>query len=97
LANVYVELELARSVAYRAAWSVAVDDPDAEEAVATATTAAGHAAVDGCEQAIQAMGGVGFTWEHPLHRLYKRAQWIEAFEGSGRVHRADLAALLLDG
>jgi alkylation response protein AidB-like acyl-CoA dehydrogenase len=97
LANVYAELELARSVAYRAAWCVALDDPDADEAVATATVAAGHAAVNGCENAIQSMGGTGFTWDHPLHRLYKRAQWIESFEGFGRMHRADLAALLLDG
>ncbi len=97
LANVYAGLELARSLAYRAAWCVAVADPDADEAVACATVAAGHAAVDGCENAIQAMGGVGFTWDHPLHRLYKRAQWIEAFEGFGRSHRADLATLLLDG
>jgi alkylation response protein AidB-like acyl-CoA dehydrogenase len=97
LANVYAELELARSVAYRAAWCVAVDDPDTDEAVATATVAAGHAAVEGCESALQTMGGIGFTWDHPLHRLYKRAQWIEAFEGFGRAHRADLAALLLDG
>ncbi len=97
LANVYAGLELARSLAYRAAWCVAVDDPDADEAVATATAAAGHAAVDGCENAIQSMGGIGFTWDHVLHRLYKRAQWIEAFEGVGRAHRADLAALLLDG
>jgi alkylation response protein AidB-like acyl-CoA dehydrogenase len=96
LANVYTGLELARSLAYRAAWCVAVGDPDADEAVASATVAAGHAAVDGCENAIQAMGGIGFTWDHPLHRFYKRAQWIEAFEGAGRLHRAELAAALLD-
>ena len=42
------------------------------------------------------MGGIGFTWDHPMHRFYKRAQWLDAFEGSGRVHRADLAATLLD-
>jgi alkylation response protein AidB-like acyl-CoA dehydrogenase len=96
LANVYAALQLARSLAYRAAWCVAVDDADTDEAVASATVAAGQAAVSGCEQAIQAMGGIGFTWDHPLHRLYKRAQWINAFEGFPRAHRADLAALLLD-
>jgi acyl-CoA dehydrogenase len=95
LANVYTGLELARSLAYRAAWCVALDDADADEAVASATVAAGQAAVSGCENAIQSMGGIAFTWDHPLHRLYKRAQWIEGFEGFGRAHRADLAALLL--
>jgi alkylation response protein AidB-like acyl-CoA dehydrogenase len=95
LANVYTALELARSLAYRAAWCVDADSAEADEAVASATVSAGAAAVAGCENAIQAMGGIGFTWDHPLHRFYKRAQWIEAFEGAGRVHRADLAAALL--
>ena len=34
-----------------------------------------------CERSIQVHGGIGFTWEHPLHRYYKRAQWIQAFDG----------------
>jgi acyl-CoA dehydrogenase len=96
LANVYTALELARSLAYRAAWCVSADAPEVDEAVASATASAGSAAVFGCENAIQAMGGIGFTWDHPLHRFYKRAQWIEAFDGSSRAHRADLAAVLLD-
>jgi alkylation response protein AidB-like acyl-CoA dehydrogenase len=41
-------------------------------------------------------GGIGFTWEHPLHRYYKRAQWIEAFGGYPAKQRADVAAKLLD-
>ena len=32
-----------------------------------------EAAVLACETSIQAHGGIGFTWEHPLHRYYKRA------------------------
>jgi alkylation response protein AidB-like acyl-CoA dehydrogenase len=94
LANVYMALELARSLAYRAAWAVAADASDVDEAVASATVSAGRAAVFGCENAIQAMGGIGFTWDHPLHRFYKRAQWIEGFEGFGKAHRTDLAALI---
>jgi len=39
--------------------------------------AAGEAAVLACEKSIQAHGGIGFTWEHPLHRYYKRALWLE--------------------
>jgi alkylation response protein AidB-like acyl-CoA dehydrogenase len=97
LADVYAALALGRSLAYRAAWCVAVDDPAADEAVATAAVAAARAAVGGCEGAIQAMGGIGFTWDHPLHRFYKRAQWIAAFDGVPSAHRAELAALLLTG
>ena len=50
-----------------------------------------------CETAIQAHGGIGFTWEHVLHRLYKRALWIESFLASGTRLRAEVAAALLEG
>ena len=45
-----------------------------------------------CETAIQVHGGIGFTWEHVLHRLYKRALWIESFGASGTTLRAEVAA-----
>ena len=48
-----------------------------------------------CETAIQVHGGIGFTWEHVLHRLYKRALWIESFAASGSSLRAEVAASLL--
>lgn len=96
VANIYTAVQLAKSLAYRAAWCVAEHDPAVDEACTTARISAGQAAVFACENAIQAMGGIGFTWEHPLHRFYKRAQWINGFDGVPRVHRAELAAMLLD-
>ena len=57
--------------------------------------AAGEGAVFACELSIQAHGGIGFTWEHILHRYYKRAQWINTFEGTGRTHRAIVADRIL--
>jgi alkylation response protein AidB-like acyl-CoA dehydrogenase len=65
--------------------------------VAAAKAATTEGAVLSCENAIQAHGGIGFTWDHVLHRYYKRAQWLEAFEGYGRAHRAAVAAAVLDG
>ena len=53
-------------------------------------------AVAACERSIQVHGGIGFTWEHPLHRYYKRAQWIDAFGGHAAAQRAVVAAALLD-
>jgi alkylation response protein AidB-like acyl-CoA dehydrogenase len=96
LADTYVETELARSLAYWAAWCVAQDDPQAELAAAAAKSAAGEAAVAACERSIQVHGGTGFTWEHVLHRYYKRAQWIEGFAGSPAQQRRAVAAALLD-
>jgi len=96
LANTYVEAELARSLAYWAAWCVAEDDEQTAIAVAAAKSYAGDAAVAACERAIQVLGGIGFTWEHPLHIYYKRALWIQAHGGYPREQRAKIAAWLLD-
>lgn len=96
VADTYMETELARSLAYWAAWCVAESDERAPIAVAAAKSAAGEAAVAACERSIQVHGGIGFTWEHILHRYYKRAQWIDAFGGFGAAHRKVIAASLLD-
>ena len=96
LANTYVEVELARSLAYWAAWCVAEADEQAPVAVAAAKSYAGDGAVAACERAIQVLGGTGFTWEHPLHAYYKRALWIQAHGGYSREQRAKIAAWLLD-
>jgi alkylation response protein AidB-like acyl-CoA dehydrogenase len=96
LADTYVETELARSLAYWAAWCVAEGDAQAPVAVAAAKSYAGDAAVAACERSIQVHGGIGFTWEHVLHRYYKRALWIQAFGGYSRTLRAEVASALLD-
>jgi alkylation response protein AidB-like acyl-CoA dehydrogenase len=94
--NVYVQLEEARSLAYWAAWCVSSEDEMARQACLAAKALAGSAAVFACENAIQGHGGIGFTWEHVLHRYYKRAQWVAAFDGPARAQRAEVAAFLLD-
>jgi alkylation response protein AidB-like acyl-CoA dehydrogenase len=96
LADAYTKVELSRSLALWAAWCVASGDEQAPIAAASAKSFAAEAAVAVCEIAIQAHGGIGFTWEHVLHRLYKRALWIESFAPSGTRLRAEVAAALLD-
>jgi alkylation response protein AidB-like acyl-CoA dehydrogenase len=96
LADTYVETEMARSLAYAAAWAVEHDEGEAPVAAASAKAFASETAVRATERAIQVLGGVGFTWEHPLHRFYKRAQWIESFGGFPAAQRAKVAASLLD-
>jgi len=95
LVDAYVQLELGRSLAYWAAWCVAEGDEHAEVAALAAKSQAAEAAVVACERSIQTHGGVGFTWEHPLHRYYKRALWLEGALGYGREQRAEVAAFLL--
>jgi len=97
LATSYAELELARSTSLWAAWCVAAADPEADIAAASAKALAADAAVTACERSIQVHGGIGLTWEHVLHRLYKRALGIQAWEASSAELREAVAAHLLDG
>jgi alkylation response protein AidB-like acyl-CoA dehydrogenase len=96
LTNTYVETELARSLAYWAAWCVAEGDEQVDVACAAAKAYCGDAAVAACERSIQVHGGIGFTWEHVLHVYYKRALWIQSHRGYAAKHRARIAAYLLD-
>jgi acyl-CoA dehydrogenase len=104
IADVYVQTELARSLAYRAAWFVAtaetepaeVDPETVDSACSAAKAAAGDAAVFACEATIQVLGGIGMTWEHLAHRYYKRALANRTYAGAPAEHRAVVAAVLLD-
>jgi len=95
LAQSYTDVELARSLVYRAAWCVAEEDDRAPTAAAAAKAFATEAAVAACERSIQVHGGIGFTWEHPLHRFYKRAIWLEGFGARPAELRLEVADSLL--
>ncbi len=97
LATSLAELELGRSLALFAAWCVAEGDVRAPIASAAAKAHCADTAVAVCERSIQVHGGVGFTWEHVLHRMYKRALGIQAWETSGERLRAEIADHLLGG
>ena len=95
LAQTYTDVELARSLVYWAAWCVAEEDGRAKLAAAAAKAFATEAAVAACERSIQVHGGIGFTWEHPLHRFYKRALWLEGFGQRPAELRLEVAMRLL--
>jgi alkylation response protein AidB-like acyl-CoA dehydrogenase len=96
LAQTYTDVEFARSLVYWAAWCVAEEDERGRIAAASAKAFATEAAVAACERSIQAHGGIGFTWEHPLHRFYKRALWLEGFGRPPTELRLEIADALLE-
>ncbi|MET8754823.1 acyl-CoA dehydrogenase family protein [Streptomyces sp. NPDC004667] len=77
LADLYVQIQAARSAAYYAAW-----DQD-QGALALAQALEALRATAG--EAIQLHGGIGFTWEHDAHLYFKRAAADELLFGP--VHR----------
>ncbi|MEV0735324.1 acyl-CoA dehydrogenase family protein [Streptomyces sp. NPDC050549] len=81
LADVYVQVQAARSAAYYAAWATGNGERVGGLALAQALEALRGAAAEG----IQLHGGIGFTWEHEAHLYFKRAAGDELLFGP--VHR----------
>lgn len=94
LADLWVEVVAARAAARNAAGALATGSPDAALAVAVAQAHLSGVAVHAAEEAVQLHGGIGMTWEHPLHLYLKRAKADEITLGTPGRHRAALAPLI---
>jgi alkylation response protein AidB-like acyl-CoA dehydrogenase len=90
-AQMLLHTESARSTAYFAAWTADADPDRLPEGAALAAAAAADGGREVTASAIQAHGGIGFTWEADVHWLYKRAQLDAAMLGGARRHREALA------
>lgn len=94
LAEMLWAVEEARSLTYSAAWA-ADSDPDLLPIAASMAKArASDAAASVTHDAIQTLGGIGFTWEHDVHFLLKRARTMGQMMGSARSHRDNVATLV---
>jgi alkylation response protein AidB-like acyl-CoA dehydrogenase len=92
-ANMLIDVENARSVAYYAAWAVSNEVPDAPLAAATAKAAASDSYRRVAGEGIQVHGGIGFTWEHDMHLYFKRAKSTEFTFGDATFNRELVAQL----
>ena len=94
LADLYVGVESGTAVARYAAAALAADDSDSEVATAIAASYCGNLAVTAAEEALQLHGGIGMTWEHPVHLYLKRAKTDQLAFGHPGEHRRRLADLV---
>jgi alkylation response protein AidB-like acyl-CoA dehydrogenase len=94
MVEMYLSVERATALVYYAALTIAEDAGDRASAAAAAKAAAGDCQRLVVEDGLQLHGGIGFTWEHDLHFLLKRAKIGDALFGDAVAHRAALAGLL---
>ncbi|MCK7625678.1 acyl-CoA/acyl-ACP dehydrogenase [Streptomyces sp. RS10V-4] len=92
MAALWLDLASARAVARNAADALAGGTPDAPVAVAVAQAYCAPVAVRAAEECLQLHGGIGMTWEHPVHLFLKRAKSDELALGTPGRHREALAA-----
>jgi alkylation response protein AidB-like acyl-CoA dehydrogenase len=92
-AKMLYDVEEARSLTYAAAWAADAEPDSLPLAAAMAKARASEAAWDVCKASIQVHGGIGFTWEHDLHFLLKRARADAQLFGTAGQHKERVAAL----
>lgn len=84
LADIFVELEIARSNAYYGAWALSQETSDLPRAAAAARVSAIEAYRIASKENIQTHGGVGFTWEFDCHLYYRHAKTLALRLGGAR-------------
>ncbi|MDA2805045.1 acyl-CoA dehydrogenase family protein [Nocardiopsis suaedae] len=94
LADMYVDLESARSLSYAAAFSLESGNADAWADVSAAKSACSEAYREIAGEAIQLHGGIGVTWEHEAQRHFKRAHGSASLFGAPEWHRRRLASVI---
>jgi alkylation response protein AidB-like acyl-CoA dehydrogenase len=93
-ADLLVELEAARSLAYHARDLAAAASLGLLPAAAAAGSWCTDTYVHVAQETIQLHGGIGFTWEHDAHLHLKRARAGQLLLGTPRAHRRALAEAL---
>ncbi|MFG2647919.1 acyl-CoA dehydrogenase family protein [Streptomyces sp. NPDC048436] len=94
LAQLWLEVVNLRAAARNAADTLAAGSADADVAASLAQAYASPATVHIAEEALQLHGGIGMTWEHPVHLYLKRAKADSIALGTVGRHREELAALV---
>ncbi|BBX87376.1 acyl-CoA dehydrogenase [Mycolicibacterium aubagnense] len=92
-----IALEQARAAVWDAARALDEGDDTAGYAAAVAAMIAPDAAVRGARDAIQILGGIGYTWEHDAHLYYRRALVLRGLLGRSRDCAVRVARLALQG
>jgi alkylation response protein AidB-like acyl-CoA dehydrogenase len=94
LADMKVAVENAKAITYYAAWAVDAGAADAGRAASMAKAYCSDVYTQVTAEGIQVHGGIGFTWDHPMHLYFKRAKSSEVLLGDAAWHRERTARLI---
>ena len=91
LADMKMEIDAARLLTHRAAWMASNKKPFVAGEGSMSKLKAGEVAVWATEQAIQILGGYGYTREYPVERWHRDAKIFTIFEGTSEIQRLVIA------
>jgi alkylation response protein AidB-like acyl-CoA dehydrogenase len=87
LADMRAAVDAARLLVWRAAWLVRQGKPLRAAEGSISKLVAGETAVRVTEQAIQVLGGNGYTRDYPVERWHRDAKIFTIFEGTSEIQR----------
>lgn len=93
-AQLWIDLNHARAAAMYAAGALADDAVDTGVAVAVAQAYCSRVTLHLVEDVLQMHGGIGFTWDHPIHLYLKRAFADSVILGDAETHKWALSILV---
>jgi alkylation response protein AidB-like acyl-CoA dehydrogenase len=95
LADMATRTEAARELLYAAAAHIATGDSSAARWAAMAKLFAGDTAMAVTTDAVQVLGGYGYTTEYPAERMMRDAKITQLYEGTQQIQRLIIARDLL--
>jgi alkylation response protein AidB-like acyl-CoA dehydrogenase len=87
LADMQAAVDAARLLTWRAAWMARSGRAFGHAEGSIAKLVAGETAVRVTEQAIQILGGNGYTRDYPVERWHRDAKIFTIFEGTSEIQR----------
>ena len=95
LADMDSRTEAARQLLYKAATEIEAGAPDAARWAAASKLIAGDTAMAVTTDAVQVLGGYGYTDDYPVERMMRDAKITQIYEGTQQIQRLVLARALL--
>jgi len=96
LAEMYTQIEAARSLTHKAGWAVDTGRDDDTKLVSMAKEFASRVAVDVTQEAVQILGGAGYVDDFDVERFYRDAKVTQIYEGTTEIQKNIVARELLD-
>ena len=97
LADMGMKVEAARQMTYAAAGRSERGDTDLTYFGAAAKCFASDVAMEVTTNAVQVLGGYGYTRDYPVERMMRDAKITQIYEGTNQVQRIVMARQLLAG
>ena len=94
LAEMQMRLEAARLLTYQAAWLTDQGQRSTLQA-SIAKAFAADAAMWAATEAIQIFGGMGYSTEYPVEKLFRDAKVLQIYEGTSEIQRNIIAREML--